>query len=133
MSEFDVINGKLDRLLAIATRGEVVPPETPVPMPHPEAPPPVPQPELPPSAFIPRAGPPPTQWALLRSLASLYAGSVYTISGPPGRGYMVSGGEGGADAIFNGDGIGSAMLIFDANGRATLTSNKTCEAWLDPI
>ena len=153
MSEFDVINGKLDRLLAIATRGEVAPPETPVPMPHPEAPAPVPYPQQTPTMtdlLFPRnpilgrsndnspsfgplqpAEPVPSVWEHRRFLCQCYA-TTYTISGPPGNGFMVTGGDGGYDAMFNGV-VGACTIRFDASGTTTLTVSKQCLAYLDPL
>lgn len=154
MSEFDILNGKLDELLRRTGPAPAITPETPVPLPHPDAPPPVPHPQQTPtmtdilfprnplldrsndqspSAEQPRAGeePVPTQWEPRRFVCRCQA-TTYTIRGPVGKGFMVTGGDGGYDAAFNGV-FGACTIRFNDLGIATLTVDKSCVAFFDPI
>lgn len=86
MSEFDILNGKLDMILARLGYNAPIPPA-----PQPPPPPPIGTPEAPlPPPGLPQAGPFPSVHTHGRTVCNLYAGAAYRCYFPEAGGYAIS-------------------------------------------
>lgn len=86
MSEFDILNGKLDMILSRLGYNAPIPPA-----PQPAPPPPVGTPEAPlPPPGLPQAGPFPSVHTPGRTVCNLYANAAYRCYFPTTGGYAIS-------------------------------------------